>query len=150
MPQSLSFVLIHVIFSTKNRDKLLVAPVREELHAYLATVARNLGCEAYRVGGVEDHVHCAIRLSRTISIAELMEKLKTSSSQWLKEQSPRLKKFRWQRGYGCFSVGPADLDALCLYIDNQEEHHKTRTFQEEFRMFLTKYGVEFDEAYVWD
>jgi putative transposase len=150
MPQSLSFVLIHVIFSTKDRKRCLTKPIRQELHAYLAKVARNNGCEAYRVGGVEDHVHCAIRLSRTISIAKLVEELKTSSSQMLKELSPQLREFSCQRGYACFSVGPTDLNALCEYIDNQEEHHKTRTFQEEFRMFLKKYGVEFDEAYVWD
>lgn len=129
---------------------MLIQPVRAELHAYLAEVARNLGCEAYRVGGVEDRVHLAIRLSRTISIAQLVEKLKTSSSQWLKEQSPKLKKFAWQRGYGCFSVRPTDSEALCKYIDEQERHHKKQSFQDEFRMFLNKYGVEYDEAFVWD
>ncbi|EEF62138.1 conserved hypothetical protein [Pedosphaera parvula Ellin514] len=101
-------------------------------------------------GGVADHVHLAIRLSRNITIAELVKKLKTSSSQWLKTQSPSLATFAWQTGYGCFSVGPTDLDALCAYIDQQEKHHATRSFQEEFRMFLKKYGVEYDEAYVWD
>ena len=92
----------------------------------------------------------AIRLSRTITIAALVEELKTSSSKWVKTQSPALAAFSWQRGYGCFSVGPSDLDALKAYIDDQENHHRTRTFQEEFRMFLKKYGVEYNEAYVWD
>ena len=124
--------------------------MRPKLHAYLATVARNAGCECYRAGGVADHVHLAIRLSRTLTIADLVENLKTASSKWLKTQSPDLAVFSWQRGYGCFSVGPTDLDSLCAYIDNQEEHHRTRTFQEEFRVFLKKYGVEHDEAYVWD
>ena len=150
MAQSLSLVVIHVIFSTKDRRPLVSAHIRPQLHAYLATVARNAGCECYRVGGVADHVHLAIRLSRTLTIAKLVEDLKTSSSKWLKAQSPDLDVFSWQRGYGCFSVGPTDLGALCLYIDQQEEHHRTRTFQEEFRMFLKKYGVEYDEAYVWD
>ena len=109
-----------------------------------------MDCEAYRVGGVADHVHLAIRLSRTVAIATLVEKLKTASSKWLKTLSPDLAAFSWQRGYGCFSVGPSDLDSLRAYIDGQEEHHKTRTFQEEFRMFLKKYGVEYEEAYVWD
>jgi REP element-mobilizing transposase RayT len=124
--------------------------VRPQLHAYLATVARSAGCEAYRVGGVADHVHLAIGLSRTITIASLVETLKTSSSKWMKTQSPGMPTFSWQRGYGSFSVGPADLDLLRTYIDGQEEHHTTRTFQDEFRMFLNKYGVEYDEAYVWD
>lgn len=150
MPQSLSLVVIHVIFSTKERSALLDTDTRPKLRAYLATVARNAGCECYRAGGVADHVHLAIRLTRTLTIADLVENLKTSSSKWLKTQSPDLATFSWQRGYGCFSVGPTDLDSLCAYIDNQEEHHRTRTFQEEFRMFLKKYGVEYDEAYVWD
>jgi len=102
------------------------------------------------VGGVADHIHLGIRLSRTATIAHLVEELKTSSSKWLKTQSPDLGGFAWQRGYGCFSVGPADLDSLCAYIDGQEEHHRHRTFQDEFRMFLAKYKVEYNEAYVWD
>jgi REP element-mobilizing transposase RayT len=150
MPQSLSLVIIHVIFSTKERRLLIDADTRAKLHAYLATVARNAECEAYRVGGVADHVHLAIRLSRTITIAKLIEELKTSSSKWRKTQSSDLGAFSWQRGYGCFSVGPSDLDSLCAYIDGQEKHHATRTFQDEYRMFLKKYGVEYDEAYVWD
>jgi putative transposase len=150
MPQSLSLVIVHVIFSTKDRQPVLPASLRPNLHAYLATVARNAGCEAYRVGGTADHVHLAVRLSRTIMIADFMDTVKTSSSKWLKTQSPELSAFSWQRGYGCFSVGPTDLDALCAYMDGQEEHHRKRTFQEELRMFLKKYGVEFDEAYVWD
>lgn len=150
MPQSLSLVVIHVIFSTKERQPILGAPTRPALHAYLATVARNAGCECYRAGGVADHVHLAIRLSRTLTIADLVEQLKTSSSKWLKNQAPDLRTFSWQRGYACFSVGPTDLESLCSYIDQQENHHRTRTFQEEFRMFLQKYGVEYKEAYVWD
>ena len=104
----------------------------------------------YLVGGVADHVHLAIRLSRTVTIADLVEALKTSSSKWVKTQSPDLAAFSWQRGYGCFSVGPSDLEPLRAYIDDQENHHRTRTFQDEFRMFLKKYGVEYNEAYVWD
>jgi REP element-mobilizing transposase RayT len=150
MPQSLALVIVHLVFSTKDRQPLLGASIRPALHAYLATVARNAGCECFRVGGVADHVHLAIRFSRTLTIADLVEELKTSSSKWLKAQSSELASFTWQRGYGAFSVGPSDLDALRAYIDNQEEHHRTRTFQDEYRAFLTKYGIEFDERYVWD
>ena len=150
MPQSLSLVILHVIFSTKERHQFLDTDTRPKLHAYLATVARNAGCEAYRVGGVADHVHLAIRLSRTITIADLVETLKTSSSKWLKTQSPELAAFSWQRGYGAYSIRPSDLDALRAYIDGQEEHHRTRTFQDEYRAVLTKYGIEFDERYVLD
>ena len=150
MPQSLSFVLVHVVFSTKDRAPVLDVDVRAQLHAYLATVARNRDCECYRAGGVADHVHLAIRLSRTLTVANLVGELKTSSSKWLKTLSPTLANFAWQRGYGAFSVGPSDLEALRGYIDGQEKHHQTRTFQDEFRAFLAKYGLEFDERYVWD
>ena len=150
MPQSLSLVIVHVIFSTKDRHPFLDTDTRPKLHAYLATVARNAGCECYRVGGVVDHVHLAIRLSRTLTIASLVEQLKTSSSKWVKTQSTELARFAWQRGYGCFSVGPTDVDALTAYIEDQENHHRTRTFQEEFRRFLKKHAVDYNEAYVWD
>ena len=150
MPQSLSYLLTHIVFSTKDRVPVLDAPVRPALHAYLATVARNVDCECFRVGGVADHVHLAVRLSRTTTMAQLIEELKTSSSKWLKTQSPALAAFAWQRGYGAFSVGPSDLNTLHHYIDTQEEHHRTRTFQDEYRDFLQKYGIEYDERYVWD
>jgi putative transposase len=150
MPQSLSYLLTHIVFSTKDRAPVLDATVRPALHAYLATVTRKVDCECFRAGGVADHVHLAVRFSRTLTMAKLIEELKTSSSKWLKTQSPALAAFAWQRGYGAFSVGPSDLNALLHYIDTQEEHHKTRTFQDEYRAFLKKYGIEFDERYVWD
>jgi putative transposase len=150
MPQSLSYLLTHVVFSTKDRSQVLDPVARPTLHAYLATVVRNVDCECFRVGDVSDHVHLAVRLSRTITMAQLIEELKTSSSKWLKTQSPALASFAWQRGYGAFSVGPSDLNALLHYIDTQEEHHRTRTFQDEYRAFLKKYGIEYDERYVWD
>jgi putative transposase len=150
MPQSLANVILHLVFSTKERFACLGPSIRPALHAYLATVARNVGCECPRVGGVADHVHLAVCLSRTITIAALVEELKTSSSKWLKTQLPGLGGFAWQRGYGAFSVGPDDVDALLAYIDNQEEHHRTKTFQDEYRTFLKKHGVAYDERYVWD
>ena len=150
MSQSLSLVVVHVIFSTKDRAKRIGAEIQPELYAYLATVARSMECESYRIGGVADHVHLALRLSRTVTIAKLVEQLKSASSKWIKGRGAEFGEFSWQRGYGCFSVGPQDLDALIRYIDEQEEHHATRTFEDEFRMFLQKYGVEYDEAYVWD
>ena len=102
------------------------------------------------MGGTGDHVHLAIRLSRTTTIAGLVEELKTSSSKWLKMQRPELRRFAWQRGYGAFSVGQNELEDLVTYVANQEEHHKVRTFQEEYLALLKKYGVQYDERYVWD
>jgi len=150
MPQSLANVLIHIVFSTKYRAPVLVPSIRLALHAYLATIARNTGCECYRAGGVADHIHHAIRLSRMVTIADLVEEVKTSSSKWLKTQSPDLGGFRWQRGYGVFSVNPNGLDDLRNYIDNQEEHHRERDFQKEYLEFLKSEGIEYDERYVWD
>jgi len=150
MPLSLSNVLIHVIFSTRDRVPVLNDTIRPELHAYLAATVRDVGCECYRAGGVSDHVHLAIRLSRTVTVAELIKELKACSSKWVKAQSPALAKFGWQRGYGVFSVGPSDLGALIRYIDAQEEHHRKVDFKEEFLAFLKKYGVEFDEEHLWD
>jgi REP element-mobilizing transposase RayT len=150
MPQSLGLVIVHIIFSTKDRVTFLQSSIRDSMHGYLATTARNMGCECYRVGGVEDHVHLAIRLSRTITIADLVERLKTASSKWAKTLSDLCREFSWQRGYGCFSISPKNLDALIGYIDCQRDHHQKMTFQDEFRRFLKKYGVTYDEAYVWE
>ncbi len=150
MPQSLDNIVLHVVFSTKDRMALLGDSVRPSLHAYLATLVRDSGCECPRVGGVADHVHLAVRFSRTLTVAALVETLKTASSKWLKKTFPYLSGFAWQRGYGVFSVGPTDLEALVAYIDHQDEHHRSRSFQEEYRAFLKKYAVSFDERYVWD
>lgn len=145
MSQSLSLIVVHLIFSTKNREPLLKPEI--PIHAYLATVARNAGCDCYRVGGIADHVHIALRLSRTVTVAKLVEELKTSSSKWLKTQS--IPNFAWQSGYGAFSVGPSDLDALTRYIDSQPEHHRKVSYQDEYRAFLAKYNIEFDERFIW-
>ncbi|HZY63260.1 MAG TPA: IS200/IS605 family transposase [Edaphobacter sp.] len=148
MPQSLAFILVHLIFSTKDRRPFINDEVRPALHAYLATVARDAGCECFRVGGVADHVHLAVRLSRTTNVADLVKHLKTVSSQWIKTQG--VKGFAWQHGYAAFSVSPTDIGALVEYIAGQEDHHRKRSFQDELRAFLKRYGIEFDERYVWD
>jgi len=150
MPQSLSFLLVHIVFSTKNRSPLLREELRKKLFVYLATVARDNRCECYRVGGVADHVHLALRISRTTHVSELVKQLKVNSSVWVKDNFSNSAKFAWQRGYGAFSVGPADREALVHYIDMQEQHHRKISFQDEFRAFLNKYEIEFDEQYVWD
>jgi len=150
MPQSLSQVIIHIVFSTKGRHPWLDPEIRPRIHGYLATVCRDCSCEAYRVGGTADHVHIAGRLARTVTQAELLEKIKKTSSAWIKNQGEAYRSFHWQGGYGDFSIGWSQLEDLVKYIDHQEEHHRTRTFQEEYRDLLHKYHVEFDERYVWD
>lgn len=150
MPQSLSNILIHLIWSTKGRHPWLEPGIREKTHAFLAGAVRQCDCEAYRVGGVADHVHLAVRLSRTVSVSDLVKEIKTASSKWAKTQDAARHDFAWQQGYGAFSLGMSQKDALLHYIDTQEEHHRTRTFQDEYRAFLAKYGIDYDERYVWD
>ena len=150
MPQSLSKVILHIIFSTKDRESWLESHVRPGVHAYLATICRDLGAELVHVGGVADHVHIVTTLPRTLSQADLVEQIKKVSSKWIKTLDARYRDFFWQRGYGAFSVSPSQLEALLQYIEAQQEHHRTRTFQEEYRELLHRHGVDFDERYVWD
>lgn len=150
MPQSLSNILLHLIFSTKDRQPWLDEGIREKTNAFLAGAVRQCGCEAYRVGGVADHVHLAIGLSRTHTVADLIREIKTASGKWLNAQEGSHHNFSWQNGYGVFSLGMSQKDALLHYIENQEKHHKSLTFQDEYRALLNKYGIEFDERYVWD
>ena len=150
MPQSLSNVIIHIIFSTKDREPWLDRDVRSRMHAYVATICRDLDAEAFLVGGVADHLHIVTTLPRTLSQADLIEAVKKTSSKWIKALNPKYRGFYWQRGYGAFSVSPSQLEAVRKYVESQEEHHCTRSFQEEYREFLGRCGVEFDERYVWD
>jgi REP element-mobilizing transposase RayT len=147
--QSLANILTHLIFSTKNREPLLAdKDLRQRAHAYLAAVSKGLQCSALVVGGVADHVHILCQLAKTQSISGVMEHLKASSSKWLKTQG--IRSFSWQRGYGAFSVSQSHVASVISYIEKQEEHHRTITFEEEFRLFLKRYRVAFDERYVWD
>jgi putative transposase len=120
------------------------------MHAYLATICRDLGADLARIGGVADHVQIVTTLPRTISQAQLIEQIKKVSSKWIKGVDARYRVFFWQRGYGAFSVSPSQLEAVMQYIDRQPEHHRKRTFQEEYRELLRKHRIDFDERYVWD
>ena len=151
MPQSLARVVLHVVFSTKNRVPFLKDPeLRARLHAYMAGVLQNIGCEPILIGGVEDHVHILCNLSRTITIAGLVEEAKKSPSKWMKEQGPAFSDFYWQGGYGAFSVSQSNVEQVREYVARQEEHHRKVSFQDEFRVLCRKHGVEIDERYVWD
>lgn len=147
MPQSLGKVIIHIIFSTKNREPWLHSEMRPRMHAYLATICRDLGGEALRVGGVADHIHIVTTLPRTLSQAQMIEGIKKPSSKWIKAPEARYRGFFWQRGYGAFAVSPSQLDAVLQYVQMQEELRRNCIFQEEYRELLR---VEFDEQYVWD
>jgi putative transposase len=150
MPQSLSSVTIHLVFSTKNHRPFIVGPAAAEIHPYLMGILNNLGCPSIRIGGVADHVHLLFRLSRTRTIAEVVDIVKSNSSKWIKTKGSRYSTFQWQLGYGAFSIGKSETDLLVRYIENQPEHHKKLTWQEEYRRLLERYRIPFDERYVWD
>jgi REP element-mobilizing transposase RayT len=150
MAQSLSNVLLHVVFSTKNRQPWIDTDIAEELLRYVGGICRELKCPTQKIGGVDDHVHIACSLSRTITIAKLVEEIKTGSSKWIKTKGDRFADFAWQNGYGAFSIGQSQLADLIRYIANQREHHRRVSYQDEFRQFLAKYEIEYDERYVWD
>ena len=151
MAQSLSRLWTHLIFSTKDRFPFLRDKVlRGEMHAYLVEMLRIHDCQTLIVGGVEDHTHSLFALSRTHSIASVVKEVKRTSSGWIKTTSRKMSKFYWQGGYAAFSLSQSNLTDVIRYIENQEEHHKRVTFQDEYRAFLKAYGIEFDERYVWD
>ena len=151
MPQSLARVVLHVVFSTKNRVPFLKDPdIRARLHAYMAGILQDIGCEPILINGAEDHVHILCNLSRTITIAKLVEETKTEPSKWMKEQGAAYRDFFWQGGYGSFSVSQSNVDQVREYVAAQEEHHRKVSFQDEFRALCRKHGVEIDERYVWD
>ena len=151
MPQSLSAVYLHLVFSTKERRPFLRdKTVRDSLHAYMGGVSKTLECPPLIVGGVEDHVHLLCRFARTITQAEWVKELKRVSNGWLKEQGRDCADFEWQGGYADFSVSQSNLEQVKQYIAGQEEHHRKMTFQDELRTLLHKHEIEFDERYVWD
>ncbi len=151
MPQSLTQIYLHIIFSTKNRQPFLNnEQIREQTHAYLAGICKNLQCPSLLVGGVADHVHLLTRHSKNVAVADFIGTLKRDSSKWVKEKDRELTSFYWQKGYGAFSVSPSHAESVREYIATQAEHHRGESFQDEFRRLCKKYGVELDERYVWD
>ena len=149
MPQSLAQIYIHLVFSTKERARLIPAETQPRLYAYLAGTLDAIGCPAVQVGGMPDHVHILFRLSRTVTISDVVKSAKVESSKWMKDECG-VGDFAWQAGYGAFSVSASNVADVTRYIRDQPEHHRTRSFQDEFRRLLELYKVEFDEAYVWD
>ena len=148
MPQSLAQVYVHLVFSTKSRQPFLNSlELRNKLHAYMSGICKNMQSPALDIGGTEDHVHILCRLGRETKIADLVRNLKSDSTKWIKDMLPM---FGWQAGYGAFSISPSHAEALKQYINNQMEHHREESFQDEFRRLLQKYQIPYDEQYVWD
>ena len=150
MPQSLSSILIHLIFSTKHREPFITTQIETELHPYLASIFRGLKSPTLALDGTQDHIHALFSLSRVITIAALVEEVKTESSKWIKTKGVEFINFHWQKGYGAFSIGQTQVEDVKRYIRSQKEHHRRVTFQDEYRKFPKRYGIEYDERYVWD
>jgi putative transposase len=149
MPQSLAQIYLHLVISTKARAHLIPAETESRLHAYLAGTLNARDCPVLQVGGMPDHVHILFRLSRALTVSDAVKHAKVESAKWMKNEGG-VPDFAWQSGYGIFSVGASQVEDVMRYIVNQPEHHAVRTFQDEFRLLLKKYRVEYDEAYVWD
>lgn len=150
MSQSLTKLYVHLIYSTKNREPFLGDEIRERVHGYLATVIRSVDSPYVVVGGVADHVHILFDMGKMHAPVEFVEQVKRESSKFVKTLGTQYRNFYWQRGYGMFSVSPTHLADAEKYVRNQEEHHRTKTFQEEYREFLERYNIAYDEQYVWD
>ena len=149
MSQSLSKIYLHIVFHVKNTSPTIEEEHWERLHNYIGGLVNITGCQVLRVGGVENHVHVLMMFSRTETVAHVVEEIKRNSSRWIKTISPIYENFAWQGGYGAFSVSQWQVDRVIKYIENQKEHHRKRSFQEEYLEFLRQHNIEYDEKYVF-
>ena len=150
MGQSLVKNHMHIIFSTKHRKHWIDQSVESRLHSYLGAICNKMDCQVIKVGGYTDHVHILCMLSKNIALCKLVQEIKSNSSRWMKTIGEPYRDFHWQNGYSGFSVYPNESDRVVEYITNQHIHHRKQSFQEEYREFLNKYKVEYDERYIWD
>jgi len=149
MAQTLVSLLLHVVFSTKNREPLITPEIEPELFAYIGGILRNKESCLLNAGGTADHVHLLVSQSKNTSLSSLMKDVKKDSSSWIKTRGSRFRNFHWQDGYGAFSIGQSQIADLKKYIARQKEHHRKRSFQEELIAFLEEYGIAYDERYLW-
>ncbi|HEY6249820.1 MAG TPA: IS200/IS605 family transposase [Candidatus Angelobacter sp.] len=150
MSRTYTNLLTHIVFSTKNREPLIEDDLKSELHAYLGGLTRALKGKAYAVHGMPDHIHMLISLPPSVSISEALQFIKANSSGWVHDKWPQRSSFAWQLGYGAFSVSRSNVHTVVRYIQNQERHHRTRTFKQELVYFLRKHEIEYDERYIWE
>ena len=150
MAQTLVSLMVHVIFSTKNREAFITPEIEPELFAYVGGILKNHESRLLDAGGTADHIHLLVSQSKNVSLSSLMKDVKKDSSSWIKTKGNQFRNFHWQDGYGAFSIGKSDIRELKRYIAGQKEHHRKRTFQEELIEFLEVYGVAYDECYLWN
>jgi REP element-mobilizing transposase RayT len=139
----------HVTFSTKNRERWITPDLEPRIWAYLGGIARDNGIVPLKIGGVEDHVHLVLGMPPTLAPSKMVQLLKGGSSKWIHDTFPALRGFAWQDGYGAFTVSKSNLLEVITYVETQREHHRGRTFQEEFRALLDRHGIAYDERYLW-
>ncbi len=149
MAATLTNLLFHIVFSTKDRQPLIQETFRDELEKYIAGIVRNEGGAFFGIGGMPDHLHLITKFKPDRSVAEMVRLIKANSSKWVNENQGRVGRFAWQADYGAFSVSSSQLDALRVYVANQQAHHRARSFEEEYRDFLSKHGIEYDDKYLW-
>ena len=150
MPHSLFKFLVHIVFSTKNRTDLINSEIEGSLFKYIHGIVENNNSKLIAAGGTANHIHLLISLGKKTDVPDLIGDIKRDSSSWIKKQSAELENFYWQKGYGAFSVGQSQVETVANYIRRQKEHHRKRGFEDEFRVLLKKYEIEYDERYVWD
>jgi len=150
MADTFSSLNVHCVFSTKNREPLLLGEIKERFWAFMGGIAKQNEIKPLCIGGVADHVHLLLSLPTTVSVAKAMQLIKGGSSAWAHETFSSLQRFAWQSGYGAFTVSISPIAETITYIQNQVEHHRLRSFQEEYVSFLKKHGIGFEERYLWD
>ncbi|MGD0252855.1 MAG: IS200/IS605 family transposase [Verrucomicrobiota bacterium] len=150
MANTYTCLYYHVIFSTKRRERWITRDIEQRVWAYLGGIACQNNLKPLLIGGVDDHVHMLLSMPPSISVSEAIKRIKGGSSGWVKDNFHGLKGFGWQDGYGAFTVSKTQIPEVDEYIRNQREHHRLKTFQEEYRAFLDKHEIEYDERYLWD
>ena len=149
MPQFLSKIIVHIVFSTKYRRNLIDEMIEDLLFSYIGAICQALECHPIQIGGYRNHVHILCQLSRKITVMEFLEEIKKRSSRWIKTQGAAYAEFYWQDGYAIFSVNPYQTKKLIQYIKNQKEHHRSQSYKKEVCQFLQENRVNYDERYLW-
>jgi putative transposase len=150
MASTLTNLLYHIVFSTKNREPIITAPIRADLYKHIGGIVRGEGGKLLEIGGVQDHIHLVVRFKSDPSVATMAKIIKSKSSAWLNANPRRPGRFEWQRGYAAFTVSVSQLERVRIYVRNQEQHHRRKTLQDELRGLLVRHEIEYDERYLWD
>jgi putative transposase len=150
MPSTYTNLLYHIVFSTKERIPLITDDLQEELYRYIGGIIRAEGAVQLEIGGMADHVHILAKFKPSIAVSEMLGKIKANSSKWANDHKMKMRKFGWQEGFAAFTVSESHVPSVREYIQNQHEHHRKQTYQEEFSALLERHGIEYDPRYLWD